>query len=215
MKLKTAVGAALMGWMIASGAAFARDADSHPPRIESNRNFATEFGKALPPIGFVKFCAANPGECLPLGGKADRLAMEPGRWNLLYQVNTYVNRKIAPVSDQDLYGEPEHWAYPTDAGDCEDYLLLKKRYLEGLGFPPEALLITVVLDEKKDGHAVLTVTTDGGDFVLDNRRNEILRWSDTGYTFHKRQSHEDPRQWVALMKEKTNTSGFIAGGTSK
>ncbi len=215
MKLKTAVGAALMGWMIGSGAAFALDTASRPLLTGPNKNFAVEYGKALPPIGFVKFCAANPSDCLPLGGKLNRLAMEPGRWNLLYQINTYVNGKVAPVSDQDLYGEPEHWAYPTDAGDCEDYLLLKKRYLEGLGFPPEALLITVVLDEKKDGHAVLTVTTDGGDFVLDNRRNEILRWSDTGYTFLKRQSHVDPRQWVALMKEKTNTSGFIAGGTSK
>ena len=62
---------------------------------------------------------------------------------------------------------------------------------------------------------MLTVTTAGGDFVLDNRRNEILRWSDTHYTYLKRQSPSDPRQWVALMKEKTNTSGFIAGGTSK
>ena len=39
----------------------------------------------------------------------------------------------------DLYGEPEYWAIPTDAGDCEDYLLLKKRYLEGLGFPAAAV----------------------------------------------------------------------------
>lgn len=213
MKLKTAVGAAFLALIFAPGAAFALDTASRPP--EPQRNFAAEYGKALPPVGFVKFCASNPEDCQPVGGKPNRLAMEPGRWNLLYQVNTYVNGKVTPVSDQDLYGEPEHWAYPTDAGDCEDYLLLKKRYLEGLGFPPEALLITVVLDEKKEGHAVLTVTTDGGDFVLDNRRNEILRWSDTHYTFLKRQSPRDPRQWVALMKEKTNTSGFIAGGTQK
>lgn len=215
MKFKTAMGAALMGWMMGSGAAFALDTTGRPLFFEPNKNFAVEYGKALPPVGFVKFCIANPNDCQPLGGKSNRLGMEPGRWNLLYQINTYVNGKVAPVSDQDLYGEPEHWAYPTDAGDCEDYLLLKKRYLEGLGFPPEALLITVVLDEKKEGHAVLTVTTDDGDFVLDNRRNEILRWSDTGYTFLKRQSPGDPRQWVALVKEKTNTTGFIAGGTSK
>lgn len=215
MKFKTAMGAALMGWMMGPGAAFALDTASRPLFGEPDKNFAVEYGKALPPVGFVKFCIANPNDCQPLGGKSNRLGMEPGRWNLLYQINTYVNGKVAPVSDQDLYGEPEHWAYPTDAGDCEDYLLLKKRYLEGLGFPPEALLITVVLDEKKEGHAVLTVTTDGGDFVLDNRRNEILRWSDTGYTFLKRQSPGDPRQWVALVKEKTNTTGFIAGGTSK
>jgi predicted transglutaminase-like cysteine proteinase len=213
MKLETAVGAAFLALIFAPGAAFALDTASRPP--ETQKNFATEYGKALPPVGFVKFCASNPEDCQPVGGNPNRLTMEPGRWNLLYQVNTYVNGKVTPVSDQDLYGEPEHWAYPTDAGDCEDYLLLKKRYLEGLGFPPEALLITVVLDEKNEGHAVLTVTTNGGDFVLDNRRNEILRWSDTHYTYLKRQSPSDPRQWVALMKEKTNTSGFIAGGTSK
>ena len=49
--------------------------------------------------------------------------MSPERWNQLYVVNSYVNGKIAPISDQDLYGEAEHWAYPTDAGDCELCLL--------------------------------------------------------------------------------------------
>jgi predicted transglutaminase-like cysteine proteinase len=213
MKLETAVGAAFLALIFAPGAAFALDTANRPP--EPQKNFATEYGKALPPVGFVKFCVSNPEDCRAMGGKPNRLAMEPGRWNLLHQVNTYVNGKVVPVSDQDLYGEPEHWAYPTDAGDCEDYLLLKKRYLEGLGFPSEALLITVVLDEKNEGHAVLTVTTDGGDFILDNRRNEILRWSDAHYTFLKRQSPHDPRQWVALVKEKTNTTGLIAGGTRK
>jgi predicted transglutaminase-like cysteine proteinase len=215
MKLKTAVGAAFLALIFAPGAALALDTASRPLVSEPQKNFATEYGRALPPVGFVKFCVSNPEDCQPVGGQPNRLDMDPGRWSLLYQVNTYVNGKVTPVSDQELYGEPEHWAYPTDAGDCEDYLLLKKRYLEGLGFPPEALLITVVLDEKKEGHAVLTVTTAGGDFVLDNRRNEILRWSDTHYTYLKRQSPSDPRQWVALMKEKTNTSGFIAGGTSE
>ena len=83
---------------------------------------------------------------------------------------------------------PNTGPIPTDAGDCEDYLLLKKRYLEGLDFPAAALLITVVLDEKNEGHAVLTVTTDEGDFILDNRRNEIRRWADVDYTYLKRQS---------------------------
>lgn len=172
----------------------------------------TEYGKTLPPIGFVKFCATNPDDCKILSDKNDTLAMTPDRWNLLYQVNTYVNAKIAPVSDQDLYGEAEHWAYPTDAGDCEDYVLLKKRYLEGLGFAPETLLITVVLDEKGEGHAVLTVTTDSGDFILDNRQDDVKRWSETHYKFLKRQSHNNPLQWVALVKQATSTSGFVASG---
>jgi len=213
MNIKTAVGAALLGIFWSSSMAFAFDTASKPPEGQSRKYFASEFGKTLPPVGFVQFCASNPEDCKPKGGKKFKLAMSPDRWNLIYQVNAYVNGKIAPISDQDLYGEPERWVYPTDAGDCEDYLLLKKRSLEELGFPPEALLITVVLDEKNEGHAVLTVTTDGGDFILDNRRSEILRWSDTNYTFLKRQSHSDPVQWVALVKQPTSNSGFVSGGT--
>jgi predicted transglutaminase-like cysteine proteinase len=73
-------------------------------------------------------------------------------------------------------------------------------------------LITVVLDEKMQGHAVLTITTDKGDFVLDNRRNDVLRWSDTGYTFLKRQSAEDPRQWVSLSKRAPVHNGAVSAG---
>ena len=215
MNIKTAVGAALLGIFWSSSMASAFDTASKAPVGQSKRYFASEFGKTLPPVGYVQFCATNPEECKPKGGRKFKLAMSPERWNLIYQVNTYVNGKIAPVSDQDLYGEPERWVYPTDAGDCEDYLLLKKRYLEGLGFPPEALLITVVLDESNGGHAVLTVSTDGGDFILDNRRNDVLRWSDTNYTFLKRQSHSNPAQWMALVKQPTSNSGFVSGGTSR
>jgi predicted transglutaminase-like cysteine proteinase len=66
------------------------------------------------------------------------------------------------------------------------------------GWPREALLITVVRDKKGDGHAVLTVKTDKGDFILDNQEDQILLWSDTGYRFVKRQSQSDPNIWVAL-----------------
>ena len=216
MNITGAVGAALVGIFLGTSAASAVEAPGETPGNESKRNFATEYGKALPPIGFVQFCTRSPDDCKPTGGKPRKLAMSPERWNLLYQVNTYVNGKIAPVSDQDLYGQPEYWAYPSDAGDCEDYLLLKRRYLLGLGFSADTLLITVVLDEKKEGHAVLTVTTSEGDFILDNRRNDITRWSDLEYTYLKRQSPRDPRVWMSLANDKTQvTGGFISGGNQK
>jgi predicted transglutaminase-like cysteine proteinase len=215
MKIKTAVGAALLGLLLGTQVAGATGNSGEVQRKVPKTQYATTYGKALPPVGFVNFCARNPRECRPENGKALKLAMSPERWNLIYQVNTYVNGKIAPVSDQDLYGEPEYWAIPTDAGDCEDYLLLKKRYLEGLNFPASALLITVVLDEKNEGHAVLTVTTDEGDFVLDNRRNEVRRWSDLDYTYLKRQSPRDPRAWMALTRTKTLANGIVAGGTER
>jgi len=178
----------------------------------ATEEFATIYGKALPPVGYVEMCAREPKECQPLGGKKTRLSLSSEQWKLVSQVNVFVNNKIAPMSDEELYGKPEYWTIPTDAGDCEDYLLLKRQYLEGLGFPTSALLITVVLDEKIQGHAVLTITTDKGDFVLDNRRNEVLRWTDTGYTFLKRQSPDDPRQWVSLSKQTPEHNGAVSAG---
>lgn len=173
--------------------------------------FAPEFGKSLPPVGFVKFCVSNPGECKNVGRRAQRMELTAEAWKTLFTINAGVNKNIAPVSDADLYGVPEFWTYPTTAGDCEDYLLLKKRDLEKLGFDSGALLITVVLDEKNEGHAVLTVATDRGDFVLDNRRNDILVWANTGYTFLKRQSQQDPRAWVALTDGSHRSVKVTAG----
>ena len=215
MKFKTAVGAALVGLLFGLQAAGATSTSGEGQAKEPRKQYEAMYGTALPPVGYVNFCGRNPEECKPDGSRPVRLAMSPERWNLIYQVNTYVNGKIAPVSDQDLYGEPEFWTYPTDAGDCEDYVLLKQRYLEGLGFARSALLITVVLDEKNEGHAVLTVATDEGDFVLDNRRNEVRRWSDVDYTYLKRQSQRDPRSWVSLSNDKTLTTGIVAGGSQK
>jgi predicted transglutaminase-like cysteine proteinase len=66
------------------------------------------------------------------------------------------------------------------------------------GWPREALLITVVRDKRGDGHAVLTVKTDKGDFILDTPEEQVLLWSETGYRFVKRQSQSNPNHWVAL-----------------
>jgi predicted transglutaminase-like cysteine proteinase len=199
MKILSAVGTAFLGLALLSAPAFSvesnLDGQQRPSKL-----FAGLFGKSLPPVGYVQFCARGEVECKATSTKAQRFEMSPENWNMLNQVNAYVNGKIKPESDVDLYHVAEMWAYPTTAGDCEDYVLLKKRYLEGMGFAPGELLITVLLDEKGEGHAVLTVTSDGGDFILDNRRDEILRWDQTDYKFLKRQSQTDPKQWVSLQK---------------
>ncbi|MFO1090292.1 MAG: transglutaminase-like cysteine peptidase [Hyphomicrobiales bacterium] len=174
-------------------------------------SFAKVYGQALPPVGFVDFCTRHASDCRPLGGTNFQLQMTDERWELMNQVNSFVNGNIKPATDQEIYHKPEYWEYPQKAGDCEDYVLLKKRYLEGLGFPAEALLITVVLDESGEGHAVLMVKTDRGDLVLDNRRDNILLWSDTRYDYLKRQSQDDPQIWVALTN-KNRPSQMTAGG---
>jgi predicted transglutaminase-like cysteine proteinase len=161
------------------------------------------FGKSLPPIGYVEFCSHGETECSFKGKDNNKLQLTKDKWDMLTTVNAYTNGKILPKSDQDLYSVAEKWTYPTKAGDCEDYVLLKKRYLQGLGVSADELLITVLLDEKGEGHAVLTVTTSNGDFILDNRRDEILRWDATNYKFLKRQSQKDPKQWLSLRDKPT------------
>ncbi|MGL4240035.1 MAG: transglutaminase-like cysteine peptidase, partial [Beijerinckiaceae bacterium] len=120
-------------------------------------------------------------------------------WRELARINREVNDQIEPMSDLEHWGTLERWSYPTDGkGDCEDYVLEKRKRLVEAGWPRQALLITVVRDKKGDGHAVLTVRTDRGDFVLDNQETRVKGWLDTGYSFVKRQSEQHPSKWVSL-----------------
>lgn len=154
---------------------------------------------ARPPIGWVEFCADAPAECQ--AGPTTRLdvTLNARAWRELVQINAMVNEQIKPMTDQDHYGTLEKWTYPDDGyGDCEDYVLLKRRMLMAAGWPRHALLITVVRDQKGDGHAVLTVKTDKGELILDNQNPEILPWWETSYRYVKRQSQGHPNVWVSL-----------------
>jgi len=174
---------------------------------------AREYGETLPPIGFVEFCQRNADVCDQRAEGKRKLAMDEEKWLLVRMVNAFVNGAIAPVTDETLYGTPEYWTIPADAGDCEDIVLLKKKILQQKGIPAEALRITVVLDEQAEGHAVLTLVTTKGDFVLDNRRNDIRSWHAANYTMLKRQSAQDPRKWVSL--ESSNKDSAFGGTASK
>jgi predicted transglutaminase-like cysteine proteinase len=193
----------------------AGESDAGGRLFGSKKHFVAEFGTTLPPIGFVNFCARAPEDCRATGKSPKKIKLTPTELTTLYQVNTFVNGRIMPVSDEELYGEAEYWTYPEDAGDCEDMVLLKKKHLTALGFPPEALRITVVLDENMQGHAVLTVTTTEGDFVLDNRVNEIKLWSEVNYVLLKRQSAQDPKSWKSLSRDLAATRQQAEASGSK
>jgi len=151
------------------------------------------------PIGWVEFCRDRPWECNVAPTKPRDVVLTAKAWKDLVRINKHVNARIRPMTDIEHYGVVEKWAYPDDGyGDCEDYVLLKRRMLMEAGWPREALLITVVREKKGDGHAVLTVKTDQGEFILDNQNEDIVLWADSGYRFVKRQSQSDPNTWVAL-----------------
>jgi predicted transglutaminase-like cysteine proteinase len=151
------------------------------------------------PIGWVEFCSEYAPECETKAFAARDAALTGKSWKELVRINKLVNESIKPITDLEHWGVVERWNYPDDGyGDCEDYVLLKRRMLMQAGWPRQALLITVVRDKRGDGHAVLTVKTDKGELILDNQNEDILLWSETGYRFVKRQSQSDPNAWLAL-----------------
>ncbi|HLH90494.1 MAG TPA: transglutaminase-like cysteine peptidase [Xanthobacteraceae bacterium] len=181
--------AALIASLLGTCPAQATDRYAYTPVLNETRA----------PIGWIDFCTQYPRDCAGGASEARDVVLSPRAWRDLAEVNTWVNNAVKPITDLDHWGVVEKWSYPDDGyGDCEDYVLLKRRMLIEAGWPREALLITVVRDRKDEGHAVLTVKTDKGDFVLDNQAENIVLWSDTGYRFVKRQSQTDPNVWVSL-----------------
>lgn len=170
------------------------------PTMPQERVVYAAVGEAArAPIGWVEFCAEYKAECQTKPSAARDVVLTPKAWSDMVKVNAWVNEAIQPITDQEHWGVVERWNYPDDGkGDCEDYVLLKRRMLMQAGWPREALLITVVRDKKGDGHAVLTVKTNRGEFILDNQEGEVLAWNKTGYRFVKRQSQSDPNLWVSL-----------------
>ena len=77
-------------------------------------------------------------------------------------------------------------------------MLEKRRRLMKAGIAASDLLITVVRKPNGEGHAVLTLRTNDGDFILDNLNDDVLAWSDTPYTFLKRQASFDSGRWVKV-----------------
>lgn len=169
------------------------------------------YGSSQPPYGFVRFCEAQPEACAAAGSAENRLRSTPETLSELDEVNRSVNRAIRPATDTEIYGVSEMWTLPTDRGDCEDYALLKQKILVARGWPSSSLLITVVRDEKGEGHAVLTARTLEGDFVLDNKVDDVRIWNRTGYDFVMRQSYIDPRVWVSLDPGTTSAPYSLAG----
>ncbi|KFG66528.1 transglutaminase [Microvirga sp. BSC39] len=155
-------------------------------------------GPAGPTYAWVRFCKFHPHECRVDLTQPAHISLTPNTWAALTQVNEQVNSSILAVTDQDHWGVIDRWDYPEDGlGDCEDIQLLKRKLLVQAGLPHRALRMAAVIDDQGQGHAVLMVLTDQGDLILDNKRNAILPWRRTGYTFIKREG-TNGKAWVAL-----------------
>lgn len=208
------------------------------PAASQSARTMVEGDRARPPIGYIGFCLRHREDCEPETGittastgtattaNLNHVALTPQKWRELNDVNTYFNRTVRPVEDIDLVQKVEWWSYAINsAGDCEDYVLEKRRALIARGWPADALLITVVRQWNGQGHAVLTVVTDKGDLVLDNLAMGIVSFDKAPYSWLMRQSRQHPMHWVKLNGEGTSvqtaahtastlSSNFVAEGTS-
>ncbi len=175
---------------------------------ESFEYFAPASHPTTVPIGWKLFCNERPRECAPVDATTTTVKLTPANWAQLVQINDLANVNIEGVTDNDHYdiyrkNIPNWWTFPDDGkGNCNDYVMLKKKLLVEAGWPKSALLLTVVLDHERLGHLVLTVRTDRGDLILDNMNARILRWSETGYVFIKRQSPSNPSTWLAIEPQE-------------
>jgi predicted transglutaminase-like cysteine proteinase len=158
----------------------------------------SSLNEARPLAAWTAFCQRYAAECAIDLNEPNRITLTPAIWATIVSVNRRVNASLTPISDMDHWGVPDRWDLAEDgAGDCEDFQLLKRQRLAAAGLPRRAMRMTVVIDEKGEGHAVLTLITDRGDFVLDNKESAVLAWHRTGYVFIKRES-ADTVAWVSL-----------------
>ena len=179
---------------VQSVAAFGPGSMARDFRENSGAQYLVARQATLAPFAYVKFCTRNPADCARASGTpVAQLTARSERE--LRRVNSQVNRSIRPVNET---GSRDSWQAGVAQGDCEDFVLTKRRKLIALGWSPRTLRIAVTRTASGEGHAVLVVKTSKGDLVLDNRTSAIKSWQRTNLSWVKIQSAENPRLWHAL-----------------
>ncbi|MDP3410935.1 MAG: transglutaminase-like cysteine peptidase [Bosea sp. (in: a-proteobacteria)] len=205
---RTFMGTALALLLIVGGASTAQ-AQPASAGIPVASAPADASGDARAPYAWSDLCRRSPAECRVDLREPDRVEMTPKLWKSIVAINSRVNREIEAITDEDHWGVVDRWDLPDDGkGDCEDFALLKRKRLAEAGVPRRAMVMTVVIDEENAGHAVMMIRTDRGDFILDNKRNAVLPWSQTGYVYVKRES-QLRTGWTSLGGAQTATVASV------
>lgn len=151
----------------------------------------------LPTPAFENYCERNPVACMTTGS-TNRINLDQGLLSRVQAVNTFVNHSVAQKTDKEIFGIDDYWEIAEKQGDCEDIALRKQKELVKEGIPLSDLLLTVVKEPSGTGHAVLTLRTNQGDYVLDNQTDDIKLWYNTPYKFYARQSYRDYKLWLKI-----------------
>lgn len=147
--------------------------------------------------------------------------LDPALWATLNRVNGRVNEAVLRRTDAEAWGQDDYWTTPLKngaaAGDCEDFVLEKRRALLDAGVPDRALNIAVATTAWGETHAVLLVNTTKGEFVLDNLSPWVVPWAAAPYRWRQRQVGGEAFNWVmatpaakAARKPGHNRGALIA-----
>jgi predicted transglutaminase-like cysteine proteinase len=132
-------------------------------------------------------------------------------------VNSGINQLIAYRKDSATYGRLDYWASPEEtlrrrAGDCEDFAILKMAALLQAGVPASSMSLVVLQDTKRRVfHAVLSVSTSNGAFILDILDNAVVK--DTSLSnYAPLYSFSTDRAWVHGTRTGESRVASLKGG---
>lgn len=182
------------------------------------RNFPVS-ARWAPIYRAISGCAGNAcGQPSKGFGKIVGAARQDGFLAKLDRINRGVNGLIAYKRDKAVYGSLDHWAKPAEilkrgVGDCEDFAILKMAALVDAGVPAQSMSLVVLQDSEKGVfHAVLSVATGSGTFILDNVRNSVVK--DTSLpSYVPLYSFSTDRAWIHGSKTggaKVAQNGFTS-----
>ncbi len=175
----------------------------------SASDFLTDRASIAEPPGFAELCQTvtyDSGVSPVCARGWDEGVPEKQDAFVVSYVNRRVNADKVYMSDQARNGTADKWLNPErqSAVDCEEYAIAKQQLLIKQGFRRASLRLTLVMDDHQRFALVLSYKGADGDYILDYRNNDLLKWSETGYYFIARQAPDDPRQWLGL--------GWVPGG---
>ena len=127
----------------------------------------------------------------------------------LVQINSWVNQHIRYTDDRITFGKSDFWASPAQSlkgrGDCEDYVIAKYTSLLALGFSDTDMRVVIVNDTRKSlGHAVLSVHTTSGNYILDNQNAMPMLDSQISY-YAPIYSINASARWINIATRRIKT----------
>lgn len=169
--------------------------------LEKSASLSYSGARQAAPMAFLEFCLRYSAHCQRRGSKSaarsGAMKVTGGQLSDLVTVNRAVNASIRPVADTTLYGVKDRWRVGVAKGDCEDYVLEKRRRLIAHGWPSSAVLIALGRARGQQ-HAVLIARTSEGDYVLDNLTNQVLPVRRSSVSLSQVQSPDNPKIWQSF-----------------